>query len=150
MKIKCLHGYFIFEETKVAQISDFMRYTDLEIIPVQNHFTFADLELAPEFSIKGKPIEIGTAPLPAKVDFAGEPWEVMEANGMVYNFVTQLLQPIQSVTNIVSIDDGGNRFISPGLILPGSLTAEGKRVKDYAAWFSRDTQRFLYTAVAYV
>lgn len=150
MKIRCLHGYFIFEETKVAQASDFMRFTGCEIVPKGQHFTFADLEDAPEFSIIGKPIEIGLAPLPATADFSGEPWEVFEANQMVYNFSTGLLQPILSVTQIVSVDDGGNRFVSPGLILPGSLTVGGKRVKDYAAWFSRDTQRFLYSEVSYV
>lgn len=150
MKIRCLHGFFIFEETRPAQVSDFMRYTGLEIVPNGPYFTFADLEDAPNFSIKGKPIEIGSLPLPALETFSGEPWEVFEANGYVYNFQLGLLQPIQSVTQIVDITDGGNRFVSPGIILPGSLTVEGKRVKDYAAHYSRDTSRFLYTEVSYV
>lgn len=150
MKIRCLHGYFIFEETRAAQFSDFMRYSGLSIVPRGAHFTLEDLEEAPYYSIKGKPIAIGSTPLPAIADFSGEPWEVMEANEMIYNFSTGLLMPIASVTQIVTIEDGGNRFVVPGLILPGSLTAEGKRVKDYAAHFSRDTQRFLYTEVSYV
>lgn len=150
MKIRCLHGYFIFEETRVSQVSDFMRYTGLEIVPRGTYFTFADLEEAPEYSIIGMPIEIGLTPLPAITDFAGTPWEVLEANEMVYDFSTGLLRPISSITQIVSIDDGGNRFIASGLILPGSLTVEGERVKDYAAWFSRETQRFLYSEVSYV
>lgn len=150
MKIKCKHGFYIFEETNPAQMSDFMRYSDLEIVPRGTIFTFKDLELAPEFSIIGKPIEIGSSPLPAVADFAGEPWEVLEANQMVYDFTTGLLRPIDSITRIVSIDDGSNRFIAQGLILSGSLTVEGKRVKDYAAHFSRTTQRFLYSEVTYV
>lgn len=150
MKLRCLHGYFLFEETNPAQISDFMRVSKAEIVPKGPGFTFADLEFAPEYSIIGKPIEIGLSPLPAKVDFAGEPWEVLEANGMIYNFSTGLLMPILSVTQVVSISDGANRYIAQGMILPGSLTAEGKRVKDYAAHFSRQTGRFLYTEVTYV
>lgn len=150
MKLRCLHGFFIFEETRPAQVSDFMRYTGLELEPKGPYFTFKDLVDAPEFSITGKPIEIGSVPLPALATFAGEPWEVLEANGYVYNFQLGLLQPIASVTQIISISDGGNRYVSPGIILPGSLTVEGKRVKDYAAHFSRDTKRFLYSEVSYV
>lgn len=150
MKIRCLHGYFIFEETNPSQVSDFMRYTGLKIVPHGTFFTFEDLEDAPDFTIIGKKIEIGKVPLPAIADFSGEPWEVLEANQMVYDFSLGLLRPILSITQIVSIDDGGNRYLAPGLILPGSLTVEGKRVKDYAAWYSRTTQRFMYTEVSYV
>lgn len=150
MKIRCLHGYFIFEETRVSQVSDFMRYTGLEIVPNGPYFTFSDLVDAPEYSFSSRAIEIGLTPLPAIKTFAGEPWEVLEANEMVYDFALGLLRPITSVTQVVSIDDGANRFVSPGLILPGSITVEGQRVKDYAAWYSRDTQRFLYSEVSYV
>lgn len=150
MKLRCLHGYFIIEETRPAQVSDFMRYTGLEIVPKGPYFTFKALEDAPEFTIQGKPVSIGSLPLPATKTFSGEPWEVFEANGWVYNFQLNLLQPIASVTQIISLSDGGNRYVSPGIILPGSLTVEGKRVRDYAAHFSRDTKRFLYTEVSYV
>jgi hypothetical protein len=150
MKIRCLHGYFIFEETRPAQVSDFMRFTGLELVPKGRYFTFADLEDAPEFSIKTMPIEIGLTPLPALETFSGEPWEVFEANGYVYNFQLGLLQPIQSVTQLISLQDGGNRFVSSGIILPGSITADGNRVKDYAAHFSRETKRFLYSEVSFV
>lgn len=150
MKVRCLHGYFIFEETNQSQISDFMRYSGLEIVPRGAYFTFKDLEDAPDYSLVGKNIEIGSTPLPAIKTFSGEPWDVLEANEMVYNFATKLLQPISTIVQLTSIGDAGNRFTANGLILPGSLTAEGNRVKNYAAWFSRTSQRFLYTEVTYV
>ena len=150
MKIRCLHGYFIFEESNPSQVSDFMRYSGLEIVPKGPYYTFADLEDAPEYTFKNRPIEIGLTPLPATANFAGKPWEVLEANEMIYDFATGILRPITSITQVVSIDDGSNRYVAPGLILPGSITVEGLRVKDYAAWYSRNTQRFLYTEVTYV
>lgn len=150
MKLRCLHGYFIFEETRPAQVSDFMRYTGLTLVPCGTYFTFEHLKNMPTFSIKGKALQIGKTPLPATKTFSGEPWEVLEANGFVYNFQMGILQSIQSISQVVSIDDGGNRYVSSGMILPGSLTAEGKRVKDYAAHFSRSTLRFLYSEVTYV
>lgn len=146
MKVDCLHGFFIFRETKIGQVSDFMSLTGLNLVKWRDAYTFEGLLDSPGFSISGKPI-LGT---PATATFEGEPWEVFEENGIVYDFGKGIVLPIATVLQNVKINLAGNRFISNGLILPGSLTADGKRVKDYSAWFSRDTLRFLYSAVDYV
>lgn len=147
MKISCRHGYFIFEETKVGQISDFISWSGLTIVPLPNGtYTFKALENAPRYSLEGKAL----LDFIALKTFEGEPWEVFEANGVVYDFGKGVVAPILSVTTVTTIRTAGNRFVSPGLILPGSLTAEGLRVKDYAAFFSRDRLTFLYTDVTYV
>lgn len=82
--------------------------------------------------------------------FEGEPWELFEANGVVYDFNLGLVVPIASVIQATSIQLAGNRYVSPGLILPGSVTVDGERVMDYSAWYSRDTLRFLYSEVGFV
>jgi len=146
MKIRCLHGYFILEETSLGQISDFINYSGLPIAPKGDQYTFEKLALAPEHSFKGAPFLGFTA----TENFEGRPWEVFAANGCVYDFSRDLVVPILSIKTVTLIEAAGNFFVSPGFILPGSLTAEGKRVKDYAAWFRRDTQRFYYSEVTYV
>lgn len=146
MRVKCLHGFFIFQETKVGQVSDFMSLTGLSLVPWRDAYTFEDLEDAPDFSLKGKTM-LGVS---ANENFEGEPWEIFEANELVYDFSKGLIVPISSITQTTTIQAAGNRFISPGLILPGSLTDEGDRVRDYSAWFSRDTLRWLYSEVGYV
>lgn len=146
MKVKCQHGYFTFSEIKVSQVYDFCFLTGAVLVPKYFGYTFEDLKDAPNYSIAGAPL----LNLVATQTFAGEPWEVFEANGVVYNFVTGLLVPLVSITEVISIDDAGNRAISSGLIIPGSLTALGQRVKNYSAWFSRDTARWLYSEVEYV
>jgi len=146
MRLNCLHGFFIFQETKVGQVSDFMSLTGLSLVPWRDAYTFEALVDAPNFSLAGKTM----LEHPATKTFAGEPWEVFEANEVVYNFDTGLVVPIASITQRVVIQLAGNRFISNGLILPGSLTDDGDRVKDYSAWFSRDTLRWLYSGVSYV
>lgn len=146
MKVDCLHGFFIFRETRVGQVSDFMSLTGLSLVKWRDAYTFEGIEEAPDFSIKGKPI-LG---VPATATFTGEPWEVFEENGIVYDFGKGLVLPITGIAQLVKINLAGNRFTSSGLILPGSLTVDGKRVKDYSAWFSRDTLRWLYSAVDYV
>ncbi len=146
MNIICRHGYFIFRETRVGQLADFNRRFGFSLVPVGNYYTFEALEDAPRHSLQGKTL-LG---VPAIKNFEGEPWEVFEANGLVYDFSKGLVLPIASVIQLTTVSLAGNRFVSPGLILPGSLTDEGQRVKDYSAWYSRDTLRFLYSEVGYV
>lgn len=146
MKVDCLHGFFIFRETKVGQISDFMSLTGFSLVKWRDAYTFEAIQEAPDFSILSKPV-LG---VPAKATFEGEPWEVFEENGIVYDFGKGIVSPIETIIQTVKINLAGNKFISNGLILPGSLTVDGKRVKDYSAWFSRDTLRWLYSRVEYV
>lgn len=146
MKLKCLHGFFIFEETKVGQVSDFMSLTGLTLVPWRNAFTFEDIVDAPDYSIVGQDL-LGA---PATVTYEGEPWEVFEENGLVYNFNTGLMVPIVSVTQTTTLYTSGNRFVSPGLILPGSRVQNTGQIRDYSAFYSRDTQRWLYSEVTYV
>jgi len=146
MNLKVKHGYFMFRETKVGQISDFMSLTGVSLVPKDDYYTFESLLDAPEYSLIG-----GTVLNAAAIaTFEGKPWEVFEENSLVYNFSTDLVVPILTIVQKTTISPAGNRFISPGLILPGSVTDDGSRVKDYAAWFSRDTLRWLYSEVSYV
>lgn len=146
MRVRCLHGYFIFDEMRQGQISDFMQYSDLILAPKDNYYTFEELVDVPEYSLIGKNL----LNLPATALFEGKPWEVFEANEFVFDFTIGLLVPITSIARIIEIKQAGNMFVTNGLIQPGSLTADGKRVKDYAAWFSRDRLTWHYSEVAYV
>lgn len=143
LKINCQHGYFIFEEQRAGEVSDFITMFGFDMVRKQNYFTFADLDDAPEYSIKGNALLDNIA----TETFEGSPGEVFRKNKMVYNYDTGLLVPIISITNIIELSDAGNFYLSSGLILPGSLTAEGSRVTDYAAWFSTDNMKFKYSEV---
>lgn len=146
MFLKVNHGFFIFKETKSGQVSDFMNMTGLKLAPKEDYYTFQSLVSAPYYSLSGKEF-LGYKALKT---FEGKPWEVFQANSVVYDFNSDQMKLITSVTNNVIIRPAGNRFFSPGLILPGSLTDKGQRVKDYAAWYSRETQRWIYSEISYV
>jgi hypothetical protein len=146
LRITCLHGYFKFHETRAGEISKWASRYGFDMVRIDDYFTFKQLEAAPDFSLQGLPY-LGAV---TTETFAGRPWEVMEANGLVFNFALGLVVPITSVTVTFRIDQAGNYFLSPGLILPGSVKVDGSRVKDYAAWFSFDTLKFRYSEVGYV
>lgn len=143
MKLKCQHGFFYFEETRIGEASDFISTSGLDLVPWRAGYTFELLGDVPAYTLAGKAF-LG---LPATKSYEGEPGVLFEQNGVVYDFTKGILVPIASVTQRTTVELAGNRFISPGLILPGSIT-DGGRVKDYAAWFTRD--RWLYSEVTYV
>lgn len=145
MKIRCLHGYFIFEETKAGQVSDFMSLFDLALVADGRAFTFAALADAPSYSIAGG-LYLGAL---ATKTFEGDPWEVMEANGLVYNFSSEVVQPIALITQQLQVDSSNNYFVSPGLILPGSIATDGSRVTDYAAFYVKEVSQFKYSEISY-
>ena len=146
MKLDCIHGYFLLRETKPGQVSSYMSLTGLKFVAKDDYYTFEKLLDAPVYSIKGSPYLL----TPAIKTFEGKPWEVFEENAIVYDFSTGLLRPIMTVTQMTKVQLAGNLLSSPGLILPGSITDDGKRVKGYSAWYSRSRMRWVYTAVYYV
>ena len=143
MKIRCLHGFFMIEEVRAGEVSDFISVTGLSLVRKENYFTFEKLDLAPEFSLEG----LDYLDAVAIKTFAGRPWDVMRENELVYDFNKDLVVPIATITQMVTLQAASNYYLAPGLILPGSLTDEGERVTDYAAWFSSDTGKFKYSEV---
>jgi hypothetical protein len=132
MKVRCVHGYFFFEEDRTGQFSDFVNRFGLSILPNGDHFTFEALVGAPRYAIAGNTY-LGA---PATVTYEGEPWEIMRANQLIYNFETGLVQSLLAVTQLTPLRSTGRYFLANGLILPGSLTDEGSRVTDYSARYS--------------
>lgn len=142
MRIKCIHGYFIFEESYTGEASQFAtRFNGPPIARVGEHFTFKPLSNASRYSIKGQDY-LGAI---ATETFAGTPWEIMRANKLVFNFATGLVVPIATVTQVLEVSDAGAYYTSPGLILPGALLQNGSRVTDYVGWYVMDKAAFRYT-----
>lgn len=145
MKIRCDHGYFFFEEERAGEISKFSSLYGFTLVPKDTYYTFAALELAPDFSLVALPY-LG---VPAVKTFEGKPWTVMRENGFVYNFGTGLVVPIESVITRATVYSAGFYLVSDGLLLPGSLSADGKRVTEYTAHMVWDQAKFRYTEVVY-
>jgi len=145
MKCRCIHGYFIFNETKVGQISDFISLTGLPLVARDDYYTFETIAAAPNYSIKGAPL-LG---ITATETFTGNPWDVFRENGFVYDFGDDVVRPIALTTAKTTVRLAGNRFVSPGLLLPGSVTPDG-RIEGFSGWFSRDRLTWLYSEVSYV
>lgn len=145
MKVDCLHGYFKFSELEPGDLSKFMSLYGLELERNGDHFTFADLVDAPFYSIEGSTY-LGA---PTSVTFAGQPWEVMRENGLVYDFSSGTVKLIETVLRPIEVRNAGYYFLSPGMIVPGSVREDGSRVTDYAAFFLGERLGFKYSEVRY-
>ena len=143
MRIRCLRGFFYMDEVAAGQVGRFMSYFGAEVVPWRGGFTFKPLADVPEYTVKGGAF-LGAV---ATATFAGRPEELFEANEMVYDFSKGLVVPLTSVTVKTNISKSGNIFVSNGLLIPGSLTDDGTRVKDFTAWFSIDSATFRYSEV---
>jgi hypothetical protein len=144
MRIKCLHGYFIFEEMESGDASLFSSTLGLDLVQKDNYYTFPLLADAGEYSLANK-IYLGDAV--ANVTHQGKPWEVMEENELVYDFTRGTVRRISTITEWADIANAGNYYVSSGLILPGSITDGGLRVKEYTAWLLWDSMQFRYSEI---
>lgn len=147
MKVRCRHGYFFFNETRVGELSDFISMYGLGIEPIDQYYTFSQLLLAPDYSFANLKY-IDDAAI-AEWTFEGTPWDVMRKNKLVYDFNTGKVRPILSITARLSVNDSGDYFYSDGLILPGSINKSGQRVTDYSGFFPADGSKFRYTEIQY-
>ena len=146
MRIRCLHGFFIFDEDAAGEISRFMQiFSDLpSIVPDPLYgFTFETLANAPTHVIAGNNY-LGA---PATVTYEGKPWEIMRANSLIYNYQTDTVGLIATVTKRLELVTAAHFFLSPGLIMPGTVTDDGERVTDYSARYLFDSGKFKYSEV---
>ena len=144
MKVNCLDGFFLFEETKVSQVSDFIGLTGYSISRYKDVYSFTQLIAAEDYCLKGKPYLGATI----NQTYEGEPWDIFMANNLVYNFSTGLVVSFPLVTDIIKIFNAGDRYLSNGLIIPGSISNLGK-VRSYSGYFSRSTFRWSYSEIEF-
>lgn len=145
MRIKCLHGYYMFEESKAGQIADFLNLFGFQLISKDGYYTFSSLDSAPEFSIKGSTY-LGA---PCTKSFEGKPWEVMKQNGLVYDFVNDAVVALETIAYKIQLLETNSYFLSNGMIVAGSVRDDGSRVRDYAAHYLFDTAKFKYSEVSF-
>jgi hypothetical protein len=146
MIIRCIHGYFICYEQRTTEIAKFNTLFGSDLVPCQDYYTFQLLYEAKSYSLAGLPY-LGTN---ATVNYEGSPWDVMAANGLIYNFESGHLVPILSITTKVDPKQARGYQFTTGLILPGSVDSQLNRISGYQAQFDFEFSRFDYTSIDYV
>lgn len=145
MRITCINGYFIFKETLPSEVSKFIGYTKLDLVRVDDYFTFKPLALAPEFSISSMPY----LNLVANKTSEGKPWDVFKSNGFCYDFRTGQIVDINLVQAKSNVKSAGNYLVSNGLILPGSINENGQKITSYVCWYFKNDNTWVYPEVSY-
>ena len=145
MRVRCIHGYFIFNETSPGDVARFKDRYGLTLVAKDDYFTFEQLKDAPDYSFEGeKYLDADSIET-----FEGNPWDVMRENEIVYDFNTGVVKPIASVVSSANLQMAGSYWIAPGLVLPGATDKNNRRVSDYNCFIIWETNSFRYTQVKY-
>lgn len=94
MKIFCDHGFYSFIPEDMDDQAYFEAATGYKLARFNNRLTFAPLAALADISIKGQPYG-GVA---ANVNYCGEPWDIMRANGFVFDLAAQKLTDLAGIT----------------------------------------------------
>ena len=116
------------------------------LVRVDDYFTFEFLSEAKDYSILGNPYLGATA----TETFEGRPWEVMEANGLVYDFTQNALVQISTIMQRVALNETRKYFVPSGLILAGSIDEDGNKISGYSGFFLAGSKKFKYSEVTFV
>lgn len=139
MRVLCLHGYFIFEPSRVSDISKLNSIYRAGLVKRQGRgFTFARLSGIEDYSLEGKTY-IDTV---ADFTFEGKPWEVMRKNGIVFDFTEDASFPVEMIDDTLNPRLGRFTYSANGLIVPGTLSESG-RILSYSGVMKEDS-RFYY------
>lgn len=133
MKVVCKHGYFSFYPGTVDDIGRFRKYFSFDLALVGDYYTFEALKDAPRSSLKLQPY-LG---IPATATYEGqEPWEVMKANGFVYDIENETVVHKSSILVTADIPRSNFFYMSRSfLIQPGSRVTTGQQVLSYEGEF---------------
>lgn len=93
MRIYCEHGFYVFEPEGIDDQANFEANTGHKLVRLGGGLTFAPLTNLPALSIKGQPY----GNLTAKVNYCGNPAQVMRANGFVFDTQTKELVEVDKV-----------------------------------------------------
>lgn len=129
MRIVVRHGHFAFYSGFEGDIFRFCDYFSTNLVRENDYYTFPNLQGLPRYSIKGKKYGNFTA----SKNFEGPaPWDVMKANGIVYDVAGAALVPkanfaVRADPKLVE----GFYLSATSILQPGALTKAGRRIVSY-------------------
>ncbi len=148
MNIICKHGYFIVREDKFGEVARFNSIYNQDLGLKDDYYTFDFLREAESYSLLAIPY-LG---VPAIALYEGKPWEIMEANGFIYDFTAKIVKPIATVLNQTDPIRLREGYMLSGLVLPGSWTTEDKQITGYSCSLEilySPSFKFYYTGFEY-
>jgi hypothetical protein len=132
MRLLCRHGHYAFYPEEAYEIQVFNSFYGSSLVRDGDFYTFSGQVGAPNYSLIGKTYKN----IPAVARYEGNPWDVMKANGFVFNLVTGLFVPAASIVSVVSLAMTGQFFLTKNtLIQAGAFDARGLKILSYDAEF---------------
>lgn len=98
MRVVCRHGHYAFYPRDASDVQRFANFYNLDLVGERDYFTFRNLLRLPTYSLKGK----AYGGVTALKTFSGMPWEVMQANDLVYDLGSGVIVKKESITQVIN------------------------------------------------
>jgi hypothetical protein len=143
LKIRCDHGHYRFYEEQMGDLSRFATRFDVELVPEDDFYTFAPIKEAKNYVLAGG-LYLN---VPCINTYAGNKWDIMRQNNIVFDFVLGTGRIIDTVTDFVTFKRSSKYYISQGLVPSGSFIAIGTRLVSYTCHLNFNALKFYYSEV---
>lgn len=148
MRVLCRHGHYAFFPRDKSDLGNFTSIFGVSLKPEKDFFTFPLLVGAPNYSLSVMP----WLNLVAVKTFEGEPWEVMKANGFVYNVSLGIIVPKEMVLSTCRPALVGSYFLLETLLLQSgsrNLAFGFQQILSYDAELDSGYHRLLLRSFSY-
>lgn len=146
MRVLCRSGHYSFYPRNERDISRFCSFYKVELEKENDYYTFKFLKGIKDYSIRGG--LYSNAPAIKTVE--GKPWEVMDANGLVYSIFLKRIVNKATITIVSNLKLANFYYISDsGLLQSGALTSQGKKIKSFDAEYYFDIHKLRIREVEY-
>ena len=131
MKLRCNNGFYKFYPDFVGEIKLWENKNGVRLYPREDFWTFKDLAEFPNFSFTGQPL-FGL--IPAIVNYAGRPEEVLAKNKLTFNVKMGTITP-RALVLINRLDYAGGAFLTfPSLPQAFALDDDLQNVSGFEAF----------------
>ena len=129
MRIVCDYGFYKFFPQKIGEV-EVWNATHKKVVDKSDFFTFEFLADFPDHVWEGRTV----SGVQITKNFAGNWGDVFKSQKIVYNLNKNLIEPIETITDIVQIDDDGLIVTSAVLYQAGAHTDKGQIIGFSSFW----------------
>lgn len=146
MRVLCDHGFYRFYPDDNGSLARFSHLFAIDLEKERDYYTFSYLKGLKDYSLAGSFYSTGLA----TKTFEGYPWEIMRANGLVFNFSTGLLVPKIAIINSEKLIPANQFFLCGSRLLQaGSRDQSANQILSYDSDFDFDINKQRIRWVSY-
>lgn len=108
MRVSCISGFYKFFPDNSLDLVRAKEIFDLELVACEDFYTFAALRDMKNYSVIGYPVGLGIG----IKNYAGEKWQVLKENLLVYNLLLKNISTIALSIRVYNVPQEPGRYFT--------------------------------------